>query len=112
MRKLLAACVFLVLGAGGAMAQVAPGSTPGTAIDQREVNQQKRIEQGIQSGQLTGKEAANLEKREASISRQEARMRARDGGELTTHDRKVLNRRLNNTSAAIYRDKHNGRTTN
>lgn len=111
MTKLMAAAaVFLTLGTGAAWAQAAPGSTAGVAIDQREANQQKRIEQGIASGQLTGKEAANLERREASIARQEARMRARDGGELTARDRKVLNRRLDNTSAAIHRDKHNNRT--
>jgi hypothetical protein len=36
-------------------------------------------------------------------------MRARDGGQLTAHDRTVLNNRLNRTSNAIYRDKHNAR---
>jgi hypothetical protein len=36
-------------------------------------------------------------------------MRARDGGQLTPHDRQVLNTRLNRTSNAIYRDKHNGK---
>jgi hypothetical protein len=42
-----------------------------------------------------------------SIKRQEERMRARDGGQLTKQDRAVLNRRLDNTSRAIYRNKHN-----
>ena len=42
-----------------------------------------------------------------SIQRQEERMRARDGGQLTKQDRAVLNRRVDNTSYAIYNKKHN-----
>jgi hypothetical protein len=34
-------------------------------------------------------------------------MRAADRGHLNHADRVVLNRRLNRTSRAIYRDKHN-----
>jgi hypothetical protein len=87
-----------------------PGSTAGAGIDQREANQQQRIQQGINSGELTRGEANRLEHREQSIANQEQRMRARDGGQLTAHDRQVLNNRLNRTSNAIYRDKHNGKT--
>jgi hypothetical protein len=35
-------------------------------------------------------------------------MRAADHGRLTRTDRVALNHRLNRTSRAIYRDKHNG----
>ena len=87
-----------------------PGSTTGAGIDQREANQQQRIQQGINSGALTPGETNRLEKREQSIANQEQRMRARDGGQLTARDRAVLNNRLNRTSNAIYRDKHNGKT--
>jgi len=86
-----------------------PGSTTGAGIDQREANQQQRIQQGINSGELTRGETNRLEHREQSIGRQEQRMRARDGGQLTPHGRQVLNTRLNRTSNAIYRDKHNGK---
>jgi hypothetical protein len=86
-----------------------PGSTTGARIDAREANQQGRIEQGIKSGELTRGEANRLEHREQSIAAQEQRMRARDGGQLTAHDRTVLNNRLNRTSNAIYREKHNAR---
>jgi len=85
------------------------GSTTGAGIDQRESNQQARIQQGINSGALTPGEAGRLEHREQSIANQEQRMRARDGGELTAKDRAVLNNRLNRTSNAIYRDKHNNK---
>jgi hypothetical protein len=94
--------------AANAFAQV-PGSTTGAGIDAREANQQRRIQQGINSGSLTQGEAARLERRELSIARQEQRMRAHDGGELTARDRQILNNRLDRTSGAIYREKHNGR---
>jgi hypothetical protein len=107
MKSTFLTCVALItIGCGSAWAQ-APGSSTGAGIDAREANQQRRIEQGIQSGTLTPAETKRLERREMSIERQEQRMRARDGGELTKHDRAVLNRRLDNTSRAIYRNKHN-----
>jgi hypothetical protein len=98
--------VLVFFGCGSAWAQ-APGSTTGAGIDAREANQQQRIEQGIKSGTLTSRETQKLERREMSIQRQEDRMRARDGGELTAKDRAVLDRRLDNTSGAIYNKKHN-----
>lgn len=102
----IALLTTLVIGSSAAWAQAA-GSTAGAAIDAREANQQRRIQQGINTGALTPGETRRLERRETSIQRQEDRMRARDGGELTKHDRAVLDRRLDNTSRAIYRNKHN-----
>jgi hypothetical protein len=91
-----------------AMAQ-APGSTPGVGVDQRAVNQQERIQKGVNSGALTPGETQRLERQQGSIAAQEQRMRARDNGELTARDRAVLNARENRASNAIYWDKHNGR---
>jgi len=76
-------------------------------IPQRQINQQGRIAQGVRSGQLTGRETRNLEFRERSINRQERFMRRANDGRLTRRDRAVLNYRLNRTSRAIYRNKHN-----
>jgi hypothetical protein len=78
-------------------------------INQRREHQQHRIAQGVRSGQLTMRETRHLERREASIGRQERQMRAADRGHLTRVDRVRLNHRLNRTSRAIYRDKHNAR---
>jgi hypothetical protein len=72
-------------------------------------NQEQRISQGVQSGQLTGREANHLENREASIQNETQNMRAANGGHLTRSDRRTLNRQQNRTSAAIARDKHNAR---
>lgn len=76
-------------------------------INARKENQQDRIAQGVKSGQLTAGETARLESREAHINRQEARMKADNGGRLTAADRAKINREQNQTSRAIYRDKHN-----
>ena len=40
-------------------------SSPAPVIDQRKENQQDRIANGVQSGQLTAGETSNLEKKEA-----------------------------------------------
>lgn len=95
-----------------ATALLALASTVGMAasaqtINQRKADQQGRIAQGIRSGQLTPRETHRLEGREMSINHQERAMRRADYGRLTRRDRAVLNHRLNRTSRAIYRNKHN-----
>jgi hypothetical protein len=74
-------------------------------IQHREVNQQQRIYKGVQNGSLTGKEYRNLQRREQSIAAQRYRD-VHDGGGLTAYERQRLNNRLDNTSQAIYRNKH------
>ena len=87
-------------------AQTAP--PPGTA-GQRKADQQARIAQGVNSGQLTAHETGNLERREASVNHEERNMRAANGGKLTAADRAALNNRQNNISRSIYKDKHNAK---
>jgi len=92
-------------------AQAAPAAVPAqrhaTTINQRRENQQQRIGQGIRTGRIHARQGARLERREARIGRTEHRMRANHGGRLTRPDRVRLNHRLNRTSRAIYRAKHN-----
>ena len=78
-------------------------------INQRETNQQQRINQGVRSGELTPGEAARDERHLTSIDDQTARMRARNDGRLTAQERVHEQRRLNHESRRIYRTKHNGR---
>src|SRR5580765_1040850 len=95
------------------VAQNAP-STPvtGQTIQERKENQQDRIGQGVQSGQLTAGEAANLEKKEASINQEERDMRKHDNGKLTNADKKTLTQQQNQMSKQIYNDKHNAAVQN
>ena len=79
----------------------------GKTIQQRKENQQDRIAQGVKSGQLTPKETAHLEKKEAQINKEERKDRAANGGKLTPQDKKQITRQQNRESRKIYRAKHN-----
>jgi hypothetical protein len=78
-------------------------------INQRKVDQQDRIGNGVKSGQLTAGETNHLERQEAGINREERGMRAQDNGHLTRQDRRTIHRQQNQESRRIYRDKHNSK---
>jgi hypothetical protein len=86
------------------------GTTPPATVQQRKKNQQDRIANGVQSGQLTAGETKNLENKEAGLNKEERNMRAGDDGHLTAADRTKLNRQQNRLSSDIYQDKHNANT--
>jgi hypothetical protein len=94
-----------------AAAQTTPATPPAT-INQRKENQQDRIANGIQSGQLTAGETRNLEKKESAINGEERDMRKLDNGHLTAADRATLHQQQNTVSKDIYQDKHNARVQN
>ena len=77
---------------------------------QRDVNQQQRIEQGLQSGQLTTREASKLEREESRVERDQAR--AMQDGKLSPAEKARLAREQNKVSRDIYREKHNAQTGN
>ncbi|MEY2952823.1 MAG: hypothetical protein RLZZ401_910 [Pseudomonadota bacterium] len=85
-----------------AQAPANANATPG--IDTRQANQQARIDQGVASGQLTAKEAARLEQRQAKIAADEAAAKA--DGKVTRQERKELTREQNRASGAIHHQKH------
>ena len=76
-------------------------------VNARQGNQQQRINQGVNSGQLTPGETRNVENRDSSIQRQAASDRAANGGNLTNNQRQQINQRQNNVSNSINQDKHN-----
>jgi hypothetical protein len=76
-------------------------------IQQRKDNQQNRVANGIQDGQLTTGETKNLETKEADLNHEEHTMRSEDDGHLTSADRTELNNQQNHLSNQIYADKHN-----
>lgn len=99
----------LILAGLAAATLLSAGSTAFAQVAERHANQESRIGQGMRSGELTPGEAGRLQNRENSIHRQAARERYHNGGYLRPGQRARLNARENRTSAAIYRDKHNGR---
>jgi hypothetical protein len=72
---------------------------------QRNVNQQERIEQGLQSGQLSTKEAGSLERGQQDIDRVESKDLR--NGSISPAEQSRLNAMENRQSNAIYDDKHN-----
>ena len=75
-------------------------------VDRREVRQQERIGEGVESGQLTPRETARLERQEARVQSEIARDRAANGGTLTAAERRSINRQQNRVSRHIYAQKH------
>jgi len=96
-RTTLLAC--LLLGSGAAFAQ----STATTV--QRDINQQQRIEQGLQSGSLNTREAAALEREESRVNQMQSQ--ALKDGKLTPAEQSRLNAAQNKVSGDIYAAKHN-----
>ncbi len=106
--NLLLASAFVIAPATWAQQTPTPGAHDHN-INQRKVDQQERIGNGVRNGQLTARETGHLEHREAGINREERRMRAQDNGHLTSQDRKTIHAQQNRVSRRIYRDKHNAR---
>jgi tellurite resistance protein len=102
-RKLILAAFIASTAIGTAYAQ--SNETP--RIDQREANQQKRIDQGVKSGELTNKEANTLQRRQDRVNAAEANAKA--DGKVTPQERRKLRRMENRNSKAIYNKKHNER---
>jgi len=113
---ILSAAALLTLGVGPVFAQSsAPAPAPAAApapgeVAQRKDNQQDRIANGIQSGQLSAGETKNLETKEADLNKEDRTMRSEDNGHLTAADRTKLNNQQNRLSNNIYDDKHNAVT--
>lgn len=118
-KKLIGMAGVLALASSLALAQQVTSTTTATTtattttpakrrpmgIEARQRRQQARIAQGINSGELTAKEGARLERREAGIERREQRMRA-SGGKFTPGERRAVQKQLNSTSRQIYKEKH------
>jgi hypothetical protein len=78
---------------------------PPASLDGREAYQQNRINQGVQSRQLTPEEFNRLQREQARIRAAEALMRA--DGRLDPRERARLNAMLNRSGRDIYRAEHN-----
>lgn len=77
-------------------------------VEHRASHQQKRIAQGVKSGQLTPKETAHLEKREAKLNHDIAKAEA--DGKITSKEQSKLTQEENKDSHRIHHKKHNACT--
>ena len=83
------------------------GGTATPGLDKREANQERRIEAGEASGQLTAHETKRLDAREDHLEADEAAAKA--DGDVTKKERARLQAEANRDSHAIARKKHNRR---
>jgi len=79
-------------------------STATPKFDQRQANQERRIDQGVQSGALTPKETGRLEKGQDHLQTMEDK--AKSDGQVTKQERAKLQYAENTQSERIYRQKH------
>jgi hypothetical protein len=104
--------LFVVLAVASIIAAPAfaegPSQAAQTVETQRDVNQQDRIEQGLQSGQLTTKEAGQLERQETRVDHMEANAAA--NGKVTQAEAARINAAQNAVSHDIYEQKHDTQT--
>lgn len=77
-------------------------------LDRREHQQVQRIRQGVQSGELTRREAAGLRQGQVQLRRMENH--AKSDGTVTQRERARLQQKANVESRQIYRKKHNHRS--
>jgi hypothetical protein len=97
-----ASTLLVAVLAAFALPVLAQTSTPN--IDQRQANQQQRIDQGVKSGQLTGKEAARLEKGQEHVQKVEDKAKA--DGKVTKNERARIQHAENVQSRHIAKQKH------
>ena len=99
---LIATALSLTSAAVFAQAASSPAATP--RVDQRQANQEQRIEQGQASGELTRREARRLQHQQAHIQRAENQAKA--DGTVTAGERQHLHHMQDNASKRIHRQRH------
>jgi hypothetical protein len=86
------------------------GPASHTSVWTREENQQDRVVQGVDSGELTPHETVKIEKQEVSLRDQVRDDKAANDGHLTQDERQQINKEQNGLSKEIYSQKHDDQT--
>lgn len=94
--------IILAILATAALPVAAQTETP--RVDQRQANQEARIQQGVQAGELTPKETAKLEKGQAKVQAKEDK--AKSDGTVTKKERAKLAKAQDKQSRKIHKQKH------
>lgn len=101
---LLACSAFI-----GSQAMAQPGTIPGhprvNEVNNRINHQQERTNKGIANGTITGKQAANDERRDANIAQRTSADEAKHNGHLTRREQTNLNHAENRNSRRIHRQR-------
>lgn len=76
-------------------------------VDKRQENQERRIQQGVDSGRLNEHEANRMNRTQNRIERSEEA--AKSDGVVTRKERARLHHQQKRANKRIYRNKHNAR---
>ncbi len=106
MFSILTALSISILLTAATFAQETPG-TKAPGVRKRQVNQQRRIAQGVRSGELRKGEVKKLEHEQREINQEKKETKA--DGTVTAEERKDIHKEQNQASRHIYRAKHNRR---
>ena len=93
---------------GGTEPTNIPGHGRVNEVDQRDNNQQNRIDKGEADGQLSKGQAARDQSRLDHQEAQQKNQEAHNGGHLTKGEQRHDNRSLNHSSRNIHRQRHGG----
>lgn len=77
----------------------------GQRIENRKDRQDARVEAGKKSGELNKEESARIKARQADLNKQ-IREDRKDGGGMTAVERAKIEKRQDNISGDIYKQKH------
>ena len=99
MKKILLAVSAMTMMTGMAFAE-----TDIPVIDQRQANQDQRIDQGVASGQLNERETNRLNRQQEHVNKMEDR--AMSDGAMTKRERARIGAAQNRASHHIAREKH------
>ena len=98
MKKLISSILFAAI-------VLLPFAAEAGPIQNRINRQEYRVYRGVKNGSISAKEYKRIDRRVDRI--EAARLRnIQSGGKFTNAEKYRLNRRLNNTSRSIYRDRH------
>ncbi len=100
---------FLLTAAAAASVLVvipaAASAAPWQSVNQRQANLDRRIDQGVRSGELTRNEAVRVRAQFNELARLENQYR-RSGGGLSARERQDLDQRFDRLSQRVYAQKH------
>ena len=107
----LSVCALALSLAATAAAQGARHCPRPHSVNARQNRQERRILQGVGSGELTRRETRGLVREQNQIERMEQRAR-NSGDEFTARERARIQREQNQASRHIYRQKHDEQDRN
>ncbi|MFK7926347.1 MAG: hypothetical protein AB8H47_30650 [Bacteroidia bacterium] len=88
----------------GLFVSVSAQSPATPKVTKTQVQQQKRIKQGVQTGELTRRETLELQRQQANVQR--SKRKAKADGVVTPRERVIIKSKQQRASVNIARQKH------